>query len=280
MGDLTRRVSIERAAYGKDSFRAVVGPAGPEGEILDADISIAVEGTFAASFLSGDNTAVLPSDTLRRHALAECARWAGEPVENLLERIAARLLGANPAFDAAAVTAAVGQWSATTPGSWRRGGLAYRVGLRTSATGQVRWGAVDVDLLAAGGSDFAGFLRDPLTVQADAFDRPVAASIELCWTVDPAATFPPGAGRSAAEVVEAATAGFGAGPTGSVQELAYRMATTVLARVSHLAGVELTLRAVPLSPVPAELAGTDRALAHEWAPGPVGVTEVSVRAET
>ncbi len=44
--------------------------------------------------------------------------------------------------------------------------------------------------------------------------------------------------------------------------------------------IELTLRAVPLSPVPAELAGTDRALAHEWAPGPVGVTEVSVRAET
>lgn len=280
MEDVTRRVAIDRAAYGKDSFRVVVGPAGPDRAILDAAVSIAVEGAFEASYRSGDNSSVLPSDTLRRHALSECAGWQGEPVEALAERIANRLLAANQAFQAVEVTADVGPWVPSGPGSWDRTGRPYRVGSRATGTTAVAWGAVEVELLAAGGSAFTGFLRDPLTVQSEALDRPVAASIGLRWTVAGTAAHTPRAGATASEVVDAASAAFAAGPTGSVQELAYRMAATVLARVPHLAGVDLVLRAAPLIAFPEELAGPAPAsLTHEWGAGPVGVTEISLRAE-
>ena len=278
-----RTVAVERASYGKAAVRVAAGPVGAGSHVLDAEIAVAVEGAFVESYTEGDNTSVLPSDTLRRHALAECASWPGDPVEALLERISARILAADPAFRAVTVTALVGAWTPHGPGAWARSGPGHRISVRSGSDATlITTGAVELQLLAAGGSAFAGFYRDPLTVQADAADRPLAATVELRWTVAAGASVPDWVGATVSAVAAAATGAFGAGPTRSVQERAYRMASAVLDRVPYLSRVDITLRAEPLEPVPPELAGpgTAPALAHEWGRAPVGITEISLRGES
>lgn len=277
-----RTFAIERAAYGKAAVRVLAGPADPDGPLLDAEIAVTVEGAFTASYTHGDNAAVLPSDTLRRHALAESAAWPGDPIEALAGRISARVRSANPAFDTVTVTAVVREWAPSGPDTWARTAAAHRVGVATGPDGTpAPWGAVELELLAGGGSAFAGFFRDPLTVQGDAADRPLAASVGLRWTIDAGGVGTGAVGDTVSAVTAAAAGAFGAGPSRSVQERAHRMAAAVLDAVPYLSGVELTLRAEPLVPVPPELLppGPAPVLAHEWGSGPVGVTEISLRAE-
>src|SRR3954468_21357292 len=92
-------VTISGASYGKAPVR-VLGwvQAGDHHVVRDLSLSISVAGDLEASFLQGDNRDVLPSDSLRRHALAELGDQPDRGTKDALVSVGRRILAHAPAL--------------------------------------------------------------------------------------------------------------------------------------------------------------------------------------
>ena len=76
--------------YGKSGIRLVrVTRGGDRHELVDLTVDVALEGDFAATHLTGDNAAVLPTDTMRGTVYA----FAGEGPVGEPEAFGLRLAG-------------------------------------------------------------------------------------------------------------------------------------------------------------------------------------------
>ncbi len=262
-------VEVTTATYGKAGVRILSWPDGDHGasRVRDAVVDVQVEGQFLDSFLLGDNRAVLPSDTFRRHVLSEAGSHPDAPIEAVLDGVSASLLSANPALSAVTLTAALQPWVAVgqrtyVRSPWQR--LA-RVRSARDCSPERTGGLQGLSVLATGGSAFTGFLRDALTIQVEATDRPLCGTLGGEWSYAfedlPAAGVP-------GEIVDRIIATFADRPSNAVQQLLTETATSVLLATPGLATLTLHFESQPTTAV---------ALAYEVSGAPLGITEVTVR---
>jgi urate oxidase len=278
------KIEITAASYGKSGVRVLSW--GDGGTIRDVDLAIEVEGEFLESYRSGDNAAILPSDSLRRHALAECSAHPGASVERLLVQIGARVLEANPAFDAVLATAEIRQWARRGAHSHvlsaERGSSRFR--LQRSGFQFLESGIHDLNVLITTGSGFSGFLRDAITVQADSADRPLCGTLDARWTyLSLAQAVESASGKLRAQVTAELLGALTDRPSKAVQQLLTEAGTVVLTAVPQLATLSLHFASWPLSPVPADLITplvSARGNAYEASAGAPGMTDVVLRRET
>jgi urate oxidase len=269
-------------AYGKAGVRALVTRPRARAPDLVRDLSFDahVTGEFDGSYRHGENAAILPSDTLRRHILATAADDPEAELAALCRTAASRLMDANPAFLTITVEARelvwqpVGTHTYTTAAGARS---AVRTGgcVATRGTPPALAGGVDsLPVLVTHGSAFTGFLRDPLTVQTDALDRPLSGTLRARWTYVSAEPPPAGHGE---RTVAALIAQLTDRPSNAVQQWVTAAGRALLDAVPELGEVALRFDSVPIAPLPAELAGRSSARAYEPAGAPLGITEIRVR---
>jgi urate oxidase len=271
------------AAYGKAGIHVLVAcPGGPAPDLVrDVTFDVRVAGALDASFRSGDNAAILPSDTLRRHILATAAAEPDAELASLCRLAASRLLAANPAFATVAIDARERVWDPIGAHTFTAAAgspcAAPRTARCVAARGAVPILAGGVDglpILLTRGSAFTGFLSDPLTVQTEARDRPLGGTLTARWTYLAGQTPPPGhSERTVAALIDA----LGDRPSNAVQEWVTAVGWALLDAVQVLGDVALRFDSIPIAPLPAELAGHGAARAYEPAGAPAGTTEVRVR---
>ena len=266
--------TIELAEYGKEDLGVIAWRPDPALPALRMTLKISVGGNFLESYTSGDNSAVLPSDTLRRHALSEISKWDGDDCVDLTIRIGKRTLKANSAFTTVSVEAQVEEWPACGTVSFSGFGIPYRVAstVRRGEVPEPSGGFSGLGLMATRGSAFTGFLRDDLTVQTEADDRPLVGTLDASWQYSPASTSHRAPVPFIAEVLRDA---FSDRPSNSVQQLIFEMAVDALTRIEVLASIQLTFRSDPL----ATIEGTtpnDRLTIRELGRGPVGSTSITL----
>jgi urate oxidase len=266
---------ITAASYGKDLVRLVTWTEVADGhDVRDVSLTVNVEGDFHASYLDGDNSRILPSDTLRRHALAEAELSRSAPVEHLIAAIAARLLAANPAFTAVRIEANSRVWSRTGSHSFQLAPWRSIARLRLTRAGEPNvTGAIsDLSILATTGSAFAGFLRDGLTVQPESSDRPICGTLDATWAYHepPATPIAPGA------MVAGITAALSDRRSNAIQQLLTDAGQRILTQYPELASLTLTFRSLPLSPLPGDLPGARAGYAAEVGDSPIGLTQVEL----
>jgi urate oxidase len=267
---------IAAASYGKDLVRLVTWTEVADGhDVRDVSLTVNVEGDFHASYLHGDNTRVLPSDTLRRHALAEGELSQPAPVEHLIAAIAARLLEANPAFTAVRIEANSRMWSRTGSHSFQLASWRSVARLRLTRTGEhhVSGAISDLSILATTGSAFTGFLRDGLTVQQESSDRPICGTLDTTWIYHE----PPATPIAPATMVADLTDALSDRRSNAIQELLTQAGQQVLAHYRGLASLTLTFRSLPLSPLPGDLPGARTGYAAEVGDSPIGLTQVELQ---
>jgi urate oxidase len=270
-------IEISRATYGKEAVRVLTWTRdGPLDCVRDVSLGVHIEGEFLASYRSGDNTAILPSDTLRRHALAESEENPAGALEALLTGIATRILDANPALTAVAATAHTRQWLRLGDHSFARAHwrASAEARLTRGAPVRLRGGARGLELLTTTGSGFTGFMRDELTIQAEASDRPLCGTLDANWTY--VAERQPKAGLTE-EIVAGLLSAFADRPSNAVQQLLTEIGTAVLAATAELATIELHFESIPAAPIPTALSARAAGTAHEIGVGAVGVTDVVLR---
>jgi urate oxidase len=185
-------MTIELAAsrYGKSSVRLLRVVRHPDRhEILELTVDVACSGELGAAYTEGDNSLVLPTDTMKNtvHAFAwEHPRAEMEELGLLLGR---HFIAGNPQFDEVEIGLAARPWSrlevagqphphAFVEAGGERRTAAIAVSRQASTVGA---GLDGVLVLKTTGSAFEGFPRDRFTTLPETRDRILATRLRAEW---------------------------------------------------------------------------------------------------
>ena len=183
------------SAYGKSGISLVqVLRRGDRHRVADLRIAIRFDGDYAASYVDGDNSDVLPTDTMKNTVYALAAREpVGEP-EDFGVRLARHFVDRNPRLEEVRIDLREETWRPIEIGGRDHGQAFMRRGpdART-ATVQCRRdrttvgaGVSDLTVLKTSHSAFAGFPRDEYTTLSETHDRLLATSLTASWSYDDA----------------------------------------------------------------------------------------------
>jgi urate oxidase len=175
--------------YGKAGVRVVKVIRRPDGHVVrDLTVRVALEGEFADAHVTGDNTLVVATDTMKNTVYA----FAKDALDDSIERYAIALADHHLlARQVHRVTVWVEQhaWQpidldgVAAPDAFARSGLLTRTATVTAEAGglTVEAGIEDLAVMKTTKSAFAGFPRDRYTTLAEADDRIMATRVSATW---------------------------------------------------------------------------------------------------
>jgi urate oxidase len=233
--------------YGKSGIRLVrVTRGGDRHELVDLTVDVALEGDFAATHLTGDNAAVLPTDTMRGTVYAFAGEEpVGEP-EAFGLRLAGHFVQSVPAATRARVHLVQHPWTRIEaagvphPHAFAGAGPGRRTATVTRDGGDA-WvvaGLDDLLVLKTTGSAFEGFLKDRYTTLEETDDRILATVMTAHWRY---ATLEVDWAEAAAGVRRLLLEAFAGHHSRSLQQTLYAMGEAVLAGRPEVAEVRMTM---------------------------------------
>ena len=171
--------------YGKSAIRLVKVDRGPGRHVVrDLTVAISLEGEFASSYVEGDNSLVVATDTMKNTVYA----LAGEHLTGAIESfgsVLGRHFLRDPQVSRATVSIQEHAWRPIgdssdaffrDPSSQRTAVVAAeRDGLVVDA------GIADMAVMKTAKSAFAGFPRDEFTTLPDTDDRIMATKVTAVW---------------------------------------------------------------------------------------------------
>jgi len=274
--------------YGKDGIRLVLvtRPDGDDGAhvLRDLTVGVRMEGDFQTVHTEGDNSPVLPTDTMRSTVYALAQQHLTGSIEAFGLALTERFLAASPAASLAEVTLREHSWAraqvagSAHPHAFVSGSAecATAVVTRTSPGAEVRSGISGLTLLRTHGSAFAGFLRDEFTVLVETDDRIMATDVSADWTYGGhhQPSYDDGRAAARAALVDV----FSNHESASVQHTLYAMGDAVIETCPDVDAVRLRMPNKHHIPVDLSALGltNDRAV-HVATDRPYGVIEGEVR---
>lgn len=179
-------ITLGANRYGKAEVRLVhVSRDGERHEIRDLNVSVALSGDLDAVHLTGDNAAVLPTDSQKNTVYAFAREHGVASPEQFAALLAAHFVDTQPAIQRARVGVEEYAWDRIqgTGHSFVRRGQEVRTARVThsAAATHVVSGLRDMTVLNSTGSEFWGFARDGYTTLAETRDRVLATTVHAEW---------------------------------------------------------------------------------------------------
>ena len=239
--------SLSSNTYGKARVRLVKMLRGADRtDLIDWTIRILFEGDYEEAYKSGDNSAVLPTDTMKNtvYSLARDSS-AGSP-EEFASELVSRFLSGNPEVQHVSVEVAEKPWEHVVvegrahPSTFRLAGEELQIAtVRGSRAATVtRSGFRHLVIMKTADSGFEGFKKDRLTTLGETADRLLGTDASAEWGY----TGTPMSFRKIRQSVrETLLAAFAAHQSRSVQHTLYAMGEAVLAGVPEVADIRLTM---------------------------------------
>jgi urate oxidase len=232
--------------YGKAEVRVVhvgrgTGPGGSD-VIRDWNVSTALSGDLDATHLTGDNSAVLATDTQKNTVYAFAHKLGGVEPEAFALELAAHYIGTQRAISRARIAIQEYPWAPISASghSFARAGQHTRTATVISDAdlgASVVGGIEDLVVLNTTGSEFWGFPRDEYTTLAEAYDRMLATTVSARWRLrEPAADWAATFDAARVALLAAFTQ-----PSKSLQQTLYGMGSAILAAVPAICEVRLAL---------------------------------------
>lgn len=227
--------------YGKAEVRLVrVFRETATHRLADLTVSVALSGDLAATHHTGDNSGVLPTDTMKNTVYAFAKEHGvGEP-EEFAARLARHFVATQEQIHGARVAVESAGWERLGPHSFRRDGSYTRTCVVTASAGgvQVVSGLTGLVLLNSTASEFHGFPRDRYTTLPETTDRILSTAVEARWRhVAADADF----GASFAGVRDALVAAFAETYSHSLQQTLFAMGRRALEARPEVAEIRLAL---------------------------------------
>lgn len=178
-------IEVGPNAYGKSAIRLVkVVRSETPHRVRDLTIAIALAGDFAASYVDGDNSAVIATDTMKNAAYA----LAGEHLTGSIEAFAT-VLGRHflEADQVDSVRVAIDEHAWLPIGAaadtFRRDGSSTRTTVVTTRRDgvSIESGIAGLSVMKTTRSAFEGFPRDRFTTLAETADRIMATKVTAAW---------------------------------------------------------------------------------------------------
>ncbi|WP_430868686.1 factor-independent urate hydroxylase [Demequina aurantiaca] len=165
----------------------------PRHDIKDINVSTCLRGDFEAAYLTGDQSAVLPTDTQKQTAYAYAKEVGVDSIEDYSLALARHFVDdVDPVHSSRVEVEEFGWERVLVDGSehdhtWVRTGQEVRTAAITvEGSGEDRreWvtgGLKDLVILKSTGSEFTGFLEDKYTRLQPTTDRVMATSLVATW---------------------------------------------------------------------------------------------------
>src|SRR6266699_334355 len=104
-------ITLASNNYGKSRVRVVkVTRHADRHEFAELTVNVQFEGAFDAVHLSGDNSAVLPTDTMKNTVNALAKAWSGEQIEEFACQLTRHFLGDNQPVSRVRIEISQTQW--------------------------------------------------------------------------------------------------------------------------------------------------------------------------
>jgi urate oxidase len=172
--------------YGKAEIRLVRLTRGATSHgIRDLTVGVTLTGDMAQAHLTGDNSAVLPTDTQKNTVYAFAAEHGIGQLESFALRLARHFVESQASIATARVSVAEHGWDpigGTGHSFARRGGEVRTAEI--SYDGATAWavsGLAGLTVLNSAGSEFHGYLKDRYTTLAETTDRILATDVTARW---------------------------------------------------------------------------------------------------
>lgn len=183
-------VTVAENNYGKQAVRLVTVRRRPDcHELKDVTVGIRLEGAFTAAFAEGDNSGVLPTDTMKNTVYALAAQHPFEDIEDFGLALTDHFLQASERTARAHVELTEHLWERIDkdgqphPHAFRQAGSERRIAVvtRDRNAARVLAGLEDLVVMKTAKSAFEGFPRDRYTTLKETSDRLLATALRATW---------------------------------------------------------------------------------------------------
>lgn len=224
--------------YGKQRVRVLkVLRKGTRHELKELTLGVRLEGDFASSYTSGDNSKVVPTDTMKNTVQALAHEHLGMQTEAFILLLARHFLDRYPQVARVTVESSERRWARLAVGgrphdhafTGLEGRPTVRLEAGRSGEAELRSGIEDFLILKSTGSGFEGYPRDAYTTLPETRDRILATCVRAAWrwSQPPSPSFDFNSAN--ASVLEAMLRVFAEKFSPSVQTTLYEMAGAAFA---------------------------------------------------
>src|SRR5580658_10482899 len=241
-------MALAQNRYGKSRVRLVrVKRHADRHDFQEWSVEILLQGDFESCFTDGDNSKILPTDTMKNTVYSLARDSAAACVEEFAQALAEFLGRRNPQVSRVEVYISQKKWEHLHAGGklhlttfvQSSGECQTTIVTRTEqGTVSVRSGLENLVIMKTSGSGFEGYLRDPLTTLPEMKDRLFGTAVKATWNYsDPA----PAYSLLRANIRETLLDTFAGHESKSVQHTLHAMARAVLESVSEVDEIELAM---------------------------------------
>jgi urate oxidase len=241
-------IALAENSYGKSSVRVMkVKRDRPLHTVWEWKVEVLLSGDFESCFTGGDNSAILPTDTMKNTVYSRARESTAECIEDLALELCAFFLARNPQVKRVAINIASTLWEHALvqgkphPSTFIRGSSEAQTTAVTCAQADeatITSGLENLVLLKTANSGFEGYLRDSLTTLPETADRLLGTALRAQWKYQ-SATMPFDQVRI--KMRDTLIEAFANHDSKSVQHTLYAMAQKVLDAVPEIIDVELAM---------------------------------------
>ena len=241
-------IALAENTYGKSSVRVMkVQRDGPLHTVKEWKVEVLLSGDFESCFTVGDNSEILPTDTMKNTVYSRARESTAECMEDFARELAEFFLARNPQVEGVAINIAGTAWDHALvqgkphPSTFVRGSNETQTTAITYIRGEtvsVISGLDGLVVLKTANSGFEGYLKDSLTTLPETADRLFGTSMRAQWTYQ-SAVLPFEQLRS--KLRETLIQAFAEHDSKSVQHTLYAMAQAALEAVPEITDIELAM---------------------------------------
>lgn len=173
-------------AYGKTRVRLTyVDRTREPHDLRELSVTILFEGEFGAAYKEGDNSAVLPTDTMKNTVYVLARQMSWDSIEVFAQGIAEHFLERVPQLSRVHVEIEQVPWQRIGDygTAFSQSGMERRTALVTATRSEshINAGIKGLQILKSADSAFAGFSKDNLTTLPETTDRLFGTVLEAEW---------------------------------------------------------------------------------------------------
>jgi urate oxidase len=234
--------------YGKSRVRVVrVKRHADRHDFCEWTVQILLQGDFESCFTDGDNSKILPTDTMKNTVYSLARKSSAACMEDFAKELVDFLLGRNPQVSEAEVSISEKAWRHLTadgkahPTTFVQSSgerQTTRVARAQERKFSVRSGLENLVIMKTAGSGFEGYIQDSLTTLPPTADRLFGTALTASWKYTaPDLSFVP----LRVKIREILLGVFAAHDSKSVQHTLHAMGEAVLAGVVEVEEIELIM---------------------------------------
>ncbi|HWC18649.1 MAG TPA: urate oxidase [Terriglobales bacterium] len=241
-------IQLGENRYGKSRVRLLrVKRDQDRHDLREWTVEILVRGDFDSCFLTGDNSKILPTDTMKNTVYWLARKSGARCMEEFGKELVDFLLSRNPQISEVQVTISEKAWgNVVTAGKRQPTAFVQSSGERQTTTIQcsrsgeasVNSGLENLVLLKTSGSGFEGYIKDSLTTLPPTSDRLLGTVLRAKWKYAPdTVAFE----QLRSTIRETLLSVFSGHQSKSVQHTLYAMADAALRNASEVEEIELVM---------------------------------------